>query len=774
MLPHLKNRFAYQNTDQTNQSNQPSQTNQNPFASQPNQPTNTYDNQNSYQQGAGYNTQTTYSNTQSNPFNQPISQPSGGNASNPFANQSQDTSYSTQATNIKQAPVGYSGTPTGTGTPSGTQTSKKPAKSSKVDPDKIPRPEIDTQSSYAPKRFITAEGLNPPPSTSNFITGDNGVAGPRFVRSSHYSIPPEPSGLNTMATPFGFIIQPLAEPAQDEDQVALIDYSAQGPFRCTRCKAYVNPHFGWTDGGRIATCNICKMQNKVPSDYYVGTNEFGVRRDKIERHELCRGVYEFLAPADYHNRKPVYPSIVLCIDVSIASITHGIFNQVLSSVESLLDFIPSPELTSIGLFTFDQAITYFQIPQDLTKDLKVVAVSEIDDFCVPFPPNTLLNNIAEAKEQLLYLIQRVQKYYEAVYQTQTQPKTFSAGICLGAAIHNCGQLLKSQGGRALIFTTSGPTLGIGKLKKRDSQQLSNTEKEKALYLPQVEDYDYLAKSLLEWRVCVDLFVFSPDYIDLATLGVISNLTGGNIYYYPHYNATFDGEKLHYDIARNLTRYVGYDAVMNVRASTGISFAEYITPAGRRPNPLLELSAIDSDYSISVYLKMDEKVTDETVHVQTALLYTNPYGQRVIRVINHALKTSTDLMTNFKGLDVEALGLLLLRKNFITLTSQTSKQIREALINQLVNILYSYRFNCANQSSAAQLILPEALKVLPCYYLTAMKSHILRVTPDIKPDERSYDLHRFNRLPVNNMSTILYPKLWRFIPSIESRRSDRAE
>lgn len=755
MLPHLKgNRFAHMNPDPSTS---------NPFAGQTTQATGAYNNQNSYQQGtgAGPTTQATYGTTQQQQFTQPNKFP-GGTTSNPFADTSTSTTYSNPATNYRPTPDGVGNTTPGVrqvaSTPTGHQTSKKP-KSSKVDPDKIPRPEIDAQSSYEPKRFVTAEGLAPPPSTQNFITVDNGVAGPRFIRSSFYSVPTDPSTLNTMNTPFGFIVQPLAEPVQDEEQIALIDYSVQGPFRCTRCKAYVNPHFVWADGGRVAICNICKMQNKVPTDYYVGTNEFGVRRDKMERYELCKGVYEFLAPADYSNRKPVLPSIVLCIDVSVNSINNGIFNQVLSSVESLLDYIPCPELTSIAIFTFDQTITYFQIPEDLTKELKVVAASDIDDYCVPFPPNTLFSNLAEQKDRLVYLIQKIQKYYETLYQTQTQPKTFSHGTCLGAAINNCGEMLKTQGGRALVFTTSGPTVGMAKLKKRDDYKLIGTDKEKTLFTPQCEDYEQLAKTLLDTRVCIDLFVFSPEYFDFATIGVTANLTGGSIYYYPHYNPTYDGEKLHYDIARNLTRNCGYDAVMTVRTSTGVSFGEYITPSGRKPNPLLELSALDSDYSINVLLKMDEKISDETVYIQTAVLYTNAYGQRVIRVINLALKVSNDLMTNFKGLDCETVGLLLLRKNIINLNSQTSKHIREQMVNQLVNILYAYRFNCANQSSAAQLILPEALKVLPCYYLAALKTHLLRLNHDVKLDERSYDLHRFMRLPVNVMSTILYPKVY---------------
>ena len=637
--------------------------------------------------------------------------------------------------------------------------SSRRGKSSKVDPDKIPRPDMDPQSSYNPKRFVTSQGNSPPPSTHNYITVDNGVAGPRYIRSSFYSLPPEPSTLTNTNTPFGVIIQPLAEPTADEEGVPIIDYSEQGPFRCSRCKTYVNPHFGWTDGGRLAICNICKMQNKVPSEHFAGTNEFGDRRDKLERHELCKGVYEFLAPKDYHNRALVAPSIAIAIDVSAASVGNGIFGQILSSLESLIEYIPSPELTRVALFTFDQSITYFQVPEDLSKELGIVTVCDVDDYCVPFPPETLFMNIAEQKDKLMFLVQKVQKYYETLYESQPQQKAFSHADCFGAALNNCGSMLSKQGGRALIFTTSSPTRGTGKLKRRDDYNLIGTEKEKSLFNPQNDDYESFARRFLENRVGIDMFVFSPEYFDLATTGVVPNSIGGNIYYYPQYNGVFDGEKLHYDIARNLTRTCGYDAVMNVRTSAGLSFADYLTPAGRRPNPILELSTIDADHTITVNIKMEEKQADENAYIQSAILYTNQYGQRVIRVINLAIKVSNDLMANFRGMDVEVVGALLLRKNMLAISTHAIKQIRESIINQLVSILYSYRYNCASQSSPAQLILPEALKLLPCYILSALKLNALRTSNDTKPDARSYDIHRFANLPVNHFSNTLYNKVY---------------
>ena len=50
-----------------------------------------------------------------------------------------------------------------------------------------------------------------------------------------------------------------------------------------------------------------------------------------------------------------------------------------------------------------------------------------------------------------------------------------------------------------------------------------------------------------------------------TLGYIVNFTGGSLYHYNKFNPLLDGEKLHYDLSRNLTRYTGVDAVMTVRS-----------------------------------------------------------------------------------------------------------------------------------------------------------------------------------------------------------------
>lgn len=42
-----------------------------------------------------------------------------------------------------------------------------------------------------------------------------------------------------------------------------------------------------------------------------------------------------------------------------------------------------------------------------------------------------------------------------------------------------------------------------------------------------------------------MFILAEQYTDLATIGQLSTITGGEIYYHPNYDPNNDGEKIHY-------------------------------------------------------------------------------------------------------------------------------------------------------------------------------------------------------------------------------------
>ena len=57
--------------------------------------------------------------------------------------------------------------------------------------------------------------------------------------------------------------------------IPLVDYGEEGPFRCYRCKAYVNPYMLFIEAGSKAICNLCNFTNDVPVNYQSALNEFG-------------------------------------------------------------------------------------------------------------------------------------------------------------------------------------------------------------------------------------------------------------------------------------------------------------------------------------------------------------------------------------------------------------------------------------------------------------------------------------------------------------------
>ena len=74
------------------------------------------------------------------------------------------------------------------------------------------------------------------------------------MRATAVQAPQENSFVTQSFLPFGFFVQPLAVQTQVEynnqmPEFPVIEVSEEGPFRCHRCKAYVNPNMQFQDGG---------------------------------------------------------------------------------------------------------------------------------------------------------------------------------------------------------------------------------------------------------------------------------------------------------------------------------------------------------------------------------------------------------------------------------------------------------------------------------------------------------------------------------------------
>uniref|UniRef100_A0ACD5YJU3 Uncharacterized protein n=1 Tax=Avena sativa TaxID=4498 RepID=A0ACD5YJU3_AVESA len=170
-----------------------------------------------------------------------------------------------------------------------------------------------------------------------------------------------------------------------------------------------------------------------------------------------------------------------------------------------------------------------------------------------------------------------------------------------------------------------------------------------------------------------------------------------------------------------------------------------------------LLQIDSDKTIVVTFKHDDKFQENSeCAFQCALLYTTVYGQRRIRVINISLPCTSMLSNLFRYADLETQFTYIVKQAANGIASTPPSQVRDQVTSTCINILQSYRKYCASVSSSGQLILPEALKLLPLYTLALIKSIGLR--NDGRIDDRSYWISIVSSISVFLAVPLVFPRM----------------
>lgn len=78
---------------------------------------------------------------------------------------------------------------------------------------------------------------------------------------------------------------------------------------------------------------------------------------------------------------------------------------------------------------------------------------------------------------------------------------------------------------------------------------------------------------------------------------------------------------------------------------------------------------------------------------------------------------------------------------------------------LIQILSCYRKNCAQPSSAGQLILPECMKLLPVYINCLLKCDALAGGQEISVDDRSWLMLTLLSMSVDSSVPFFYPTVY---------------
>ena len=158
-----------------------------------------------------------------------------------------------------------------------------------------------------------------------------------------------------------------------------------------------------------------------------------------------------------------------------------------------------------------------------------------------------------------------------------------------------------------------------------------------MMLPADDFYSKLAQECNGEGISVDLF-FGPMpnvQLDLATIAPIAGSTGGEMHYYEDFDAAHHGEKLYYELFRNLTRNQVTDVQLKMRVSTGLSVTEYVGSFMNQQAADLAIASLNADSVLSICIRNDEKLTaGQVVFGQFAMLYNDTEGQTKIRVFNY--------------------------------------------------------------------------------------------------------------------------------------------
>ncbi|XP_018393564.1 PREDICTED: protein transport protein Sec24C [Cyphomyrmex costatus] len=652
----------------------------------------------------------------------------------------------------------YQSTPNATGYQSGLQSQH----SRRLDPDQMPSPIqviLDDRNAKSGVFITNQKGLVPPLVTTNFVTQDQGNASPRYIRSTMYTVPTSADIVKQTNIPLGLVISPMARIVQGEFEPPIVDMGEIGPVRCIRCKAYMCPFMQFIDAGRRFQCMFCKATTEVPNEYFQHLDHTGQRLDRYERPELMLGTFEYIATKDYcrDNIFPKSPAIVFIIDVSYNTVKSGLVNLLCTKMKSIIKNLPiddgqTKSNMKVGFITYNNTVHFYNINPCLAQP-QMMVVGDIQDVFMPLLDGFLCD-IEESEAVIDSLMTQIPQMFADTRETET---------ILAPAIQAGLEALKASecAGKLLIFHSSLPIAEApGKLKNRDDRKVLGTDKEKTVLVPQNNVYNNLGQECVGAGCSVDLFIFNNSYVDLATIGQICRLTGGEIYKYSYFQADIDGERLITDIINNISRPIAFDAVMRVRTSTGIRATDFYGHYFMSNTTDMELGSIDCDKAIGVEIKHDDKLTEEEgVYIQVALLYTSCSGIRRLRIINLSLKTSMQMVELYRTCDSDAILNYVFKQNVFKLLDSTPKTVKDNLIARCANILATYRKNCTTPSSAGQLILPECMKLLPLYLNCLLKNDALSGGADMTIDDKSYVMQAVVTMPIPISVAYIYPRLY---------------
>ncbi len=636
-----------------------------------------------------------------------------------------------------------------------------------------------------------------PSANSDFLAVDDGSASLRYMRLTTSAIASEPATMAKSGVPLAVVMSPFADPKPGESGIPVVDFSiakegapgSGGPLRCDKCRAYANPGFKFLSGGSVFQCNMCGATCDTPPEHYSPISPAnGLRVDIDSRHELRYGSVDYIVGnKDYQVRDPKPAKYVYAVDVSAAAVQSGLATAALYSIRLAISagLVPGAKQGArIAVFTFDDALHFYDARgADDGSVVSVHVVPDVNDPFVPLGGDGLFLTPTEAVAAV-----------DAILESHAQAP--SAGAALGSALHAIHGAMAETGGKAFVVAGGIPSAGVDTLERRGGGAVGGgEEREQRLLKPATPNYEVLACELAEKQISVDLFLApTAAFVDAATLVRVPRACGGRLFHYPAFDRVRDAAALHRALCTATSSVRAFDGLLRVRTSTGLEAAgEYVGHFGRpQRGDDVGGPVFDSTQAIALELSVVSKLMEgsgggggrayagggglfEDACVQCAVLFTDPAGQRRIRVHTMFANKTTVLADVFRLADVDAMVSFLAKKAASAVFSNGTpiSKAREALVEKTVQALFVYRKRCTSSSMSGQLILPEALKTLPIVILGLTKSPAFRSSANamspieaVAIDDRIAALAFLVQANSADIAALGYPRMWDMTELVE--------
>ena len=223
------------------------------------------------------------------------------------------------------------------------------------------------------------------------------------------------------------------------------------------------------------------------------------------------------------------PCYVFLIDISLESKKTGYLECICETILKIVieNIYQGEERTIIGLILYDTYPQYVLIG----KKPQILTVSgHNSDIFLPVPLDNLLINIQDNIEDIIQTIYCIKNI---------EGNPVSNGLKKG--LFACKILLENCGGKVFAFMCNSSS--------------EAAHQKNLAFVASSDFFHLLAEEMNDDNICVDAFITSNAFCGLFTIGEISRITGGDVYYYQNFSEA-SKENLSRDMIKAISQGIG--------------------------------------------------------------------------------------------------------------------------------------------------------------------------------------------------------------------------